>query len=85
MAARIRLVDEPLDSREFADLILAALRAAGFDVYRPDECAPCWVGESSVDEVEDLVHDKWRDGKTADCPLHQKVTPRRRVKGADTK
>ena len=38
MAARIRLVDEPLDSREFADLILAALRAAGFDVYRPDDC-----------------------------------------------
>lgn len=31
------------------------------------------------------VDGKWREGKTADCPLHPTTKPRRRVKGADTR
>lgn len=58
----------------------------GASMYPDDKCETNYYRTTGTTHTYHLCVDGvWREGKTAECPLHPKQKPRRRVKGADTR
>ena len=54
----VKHVIGPKGSAVVGDNLWAALRDAGWELYRPDEATAAWLGETNTDEIQDLIYDE---------------------------